>query len=287
MREAIAITFIFCFRAPGFKSGWFAVLGPNAVQFPQNLQRTHYITSLHALNLLYLVVGRNPAYAAAAKKVAARPANFAAESNFAVMTMAYPACLMSRPNAGGTPRSTGTTRRKEIAQQGSALRFLKSADHFGPMMAGAVREYPGAMLDATAFRIVGPKIEAPQARKRHRGGAHRARLQGDVEIGTREPFLAQAPRGGANQQQLGVRRGVAARLDLVVRPPEDLAASAVHEHRADRHLARLGGGSGFAECQGHGRFTGRCHGRKPDRAHRCGQAVAVARRRRGPYICAP
>jgi len=108
-----------------------------------------------------------------------------------------------------------------------------------------------------------------------------------ASVSSRGALDFEAPRDGADQQQFGVRRGVAARLDLVVRPPEDLAASAVHEHRADRHLARLGGGSGFAECQGHGRFTGRCHGRKPDRAHRCGQAVAVARRRRGPYICAP
>jgi len=30
------------------------VLGSIAVQFPQNLQRTHYITSLQLRNLLYL-----------------------------------------------------------------------------------------------------------------------------------------------------------------------------------------------------------------------------------------
>ncbi len=105
------------------------------------------------------------------------------------------------------------------------------------MMTGGVREYPGAVFDTTAFRIVCAEIKTPQSRKGNGGGAHRARLQSHVQIGALESFLPQTPGDVADRQHLGGRRGIAPRLDLVVRPSQDLAPVTIHEHGADRHLA--------------------------------------------------
>ncbi len=93
------------------------------------------------------------------------------------------------------------------------------------------------MIYATAFRIIRAKIKTPQPGEGNSGGAHRAGLQGDVQIGTLESFQTQALGGGADYQQFGMRRGITARLDLIVRPPQHLTTAPVHKHGTDRHLA--------------------------------------------------
>ncbi len=73
-----------------------------------------------------------------------------------------------------------------------------------------------------------------------RAGAHRARLQGHVEIAAIEPLVAQRPRRGADRDDLGVSgrivvlsRAIAGAGDHGAIPDDD---------RADRRFApRLGG----------------------------------------------
>jgi hypothetical protein len=172
------------------------MLGPIAVQFSQNLQRTHYITTISLVNLLYLVAVRNPANAAAGKKLSPAAASTGCGRNFlchvrglgtktqagakapvrAIVTligcpirarahqMHVPICCNARRTASRLRRTAGSSRpprREEGAQQGGTLRFLDAADHLGPVMTGGVGENLRAMLHAAALWVISTEIEPP------------------------------------------------------------------------------------------------------------------------------
>ncbi len=68
--------------------------------------------------------------------------------------------------------------------------LFDAADDLGPVVAGRLGEDAGAVLDAAALGVIGTKIEPADAGEADGGGAHRARLQGDIEIAAIEPGLA-------------------------------------------------------------------------------------------------
>ena len=55
----------------------------------------------------------------------------------------------------------------------------------------------------------------------------------------------------ADRQHLGMGGRVLQLLDPIAEPGEDRPAGAVHQHRADRHLASRAGGRGFRQGQIH------------------------------------
>ena len=92
------------------------------------------------------------------------------------------------------------------------------------------------MLDRAALRVGRGVIEPAQPRVADRAGAHRARLERDVEIAVGQPVLAELARAaGAERDHFGVggRVGVAARA--IAGAGDHLAVA--RQRRADRRLA--------------------------------------------------
>ena len=79
--------------------------------------------------------------------------------------------------------------------------------------------------------------------------AHQARFDGGVDAGALQAVVARLARGGAQRQDLGVRGGIAERDRRVVGPRDDHPVE--DHHRADRHLARIGGPAGLHEREVH------------------------------------
>ena len=101
--------------------------------------------------------------------------------------------------------------------------------------------------------VVGSPYDPPHLSPGDRPGAHDARLDGDVER-TVGQVLAPERRGGGRQRlHLGMRRGVAQRLDQVVPAAHDPAAR--DDDRPDGHLLRLEGLARLAECLAHEPFV--------------------------------
>jgi len=123
------------------------------------------------------------------------------------------------------PRSTSRTSpiAKKGAQQTAGAPFLDPAVNFRPVMGGRLVEQARAMLDCPAFWIVGAEIEPAQAGQGDRGRAHRARLEGNVEIALGEMRGAEPCCAGAQDQHLGVRGRIAIALDPVARGGEKAA----------------------------------------------------------------
>lgn len=65
---------------------------------------------------------------------------------------------------------------EKLFQQFAAFRFLDAAIHFGPVVAGGLREPNGAVLDRSAFGVGGAVIEAANAGMADGRRAHGARL---------------------------------------------------------------------------------------------------------------
>src|SRR5215472_215123 len=105
------------------------------------------------------------------------------------------------------PRSTSRTPpiAKKGAQQTAGMPLLDPAINFGPVMGGRLVEQARAVLDSTSLRVVGAEIEPAQAGQGDCGGAHRARLEGNVEIAFGEMGGAEPCCAGAQDQHLGMR----------------------------------------------------------------------------------
>jgi len=79
--------------------------------------------------------------------------------------------------------------------------------------------------------------------------AHQARFDGGVDAGALQAVVARLARGGAQRQDLGVRGGIVKRDRRVVGPRDDHPVE--DHHRADRHLAGIGGPAGLHERKVH------------------------------------
>ena len=104
------------------------------------------------------------------------------------------------------------------------------------VVAGRLAEDAGAVLDAAALGIGCAVVEPPDARERDGGGAHRARLQGYIEIAPGQSLGAKARAGAPDDQQLGVRRRIVQLPRPVARGGQKRPVRA-NNHGADRHLA--------------------------------------------------
>ena len=104
----------------------------------------------------------------------------------------------------------------------------------------------GAGLDAAALGIIGAEIEPADAGKGDGRRAHRAGLQGDIEIAADQARLAESLSGGADGQDFGMGRGIVELFHAVAGPGDDLTV--LDQNGADRHLAARAGGLGFLKC---------------------------------------
>src|SRR5260221_8386738 len=71
---------------------------------------------------------------------------------------------------------------EEILQQRGRLALADSTINLGAVVAGRLREDARPVLDPAAFRIVGAEIDPAHPEQSDRRGAHRARLERDMEI---------------------------------------------------------------------------------------------------------
>ncbi len=144
---------------------------------------------------------------------------------------------------------------EEVSEECRGVPLGEAGDDLRRVVAGRRRIEPDAVLDRAALRIAGAVIEAADAGERDRPGAHRARLQGDVEIAADEPFRAEDGGGGADCEDLrmGGRIAVGERAVAGGRDHRTVA----HHDRADGHFAPFGGGAGGVERAIH-EAAGRC-----------------------------
>ncbi len=116
-------------------------------------------------------------------------------------------------------------------------------------MAGRAAKEPHTVFHRPALRIAGTEIKPADAREGHRGGAHGAGLQRDIEIAVGKPLRAERGRGLPDRQQLGVRCGIADRQSCGcprARSPRRRARS--RSRPAPRRARR---GAGFVEGKLH------------------------------------
>ena len=102
--------------------------------------------------------------------------------------------------------------------------------------------------------VGGREHQARDPRQRDRSGAHRARLEGDVDGRVREAPSAQRRRRLAQRQQLRVGGRVGSQLPLVAALAQDLLPP--RHHRPDRNVAMACGALGEPEGPAHEHFVG-------------------------------
>jgi len=107
------------------------------------------------------------------------------------------------------------------------------------MVAGRVGEDVRPVLDAAALGIASAEIEPAQPRQRNGRRAHRAGLQGDVDVSLAEPLGADDLAGMADRQHLRMSGGIGKAARLVAGRRQHRAVCC-HDHRADRHFAARG-----------------------------------------------
>src|SRR6516162_754494 len=138
---------------------------------------------------------------------------------------------------GCLPRVTEATPiAKKGAQQIAGAPLLDPAIDFGPVVGGRLVEQARAMLDRAAFRVVGAEIEPAQAGQGDRRGAHRARLEGNVEIALGEMLGGELRGAGTQYQHLGMRGRIVLGLDAVAGGGEKTALT-IDQYGANRYLA--------------------------------------------------
>jgi len=70
-------------------------------------------------------------------------------------------------------------------------------------------------------------------------GAHRARLNRDVDVAIEQTIVADGEPGFAQGNDLGMRRRIIRSDRAIAAAPDDLAVA--HDHRSDRHFAEREG----------------------------------------------
>src|SRR5690349_5924729 len=104
---------------------------------------------------------------------------------------------------------------EEIAQQCRGARAVASTCHRRTVVTGRLGEELRTMQDCAAFRIFRREYQALDACQADRAGAHRARLERDVERRSDEPLVSQLRGCRAQNQLLGVCRRVLAFDDAI------------------------------------------------------------------------
>ena len=146
--------------------------------------------------------------------------------------------LRSRVYPAG-PRTQSADARSRRTQPAPGIPSVAAAEELLQQLAGSRLEHPADDLGLVVQpRVVEDAIERPgraplrvrraedhagDAREHQRPGAHRARLEGDVERRAGEPVVAEPPGGAPQGDDLGVGRRVAPADRPVVRAGDHLA----------------------------------------------------------------
>ena len=152
----------------------------------------------------------------------------------------------------GVSNGSGTPLAEEGAQQIARAALADAAIHLGPVVAGGAREQARAVVDRPGLGVGGAVVETAQAGEADGVGAHRAGLEGDVEVAGREVAAAEAGGGLTDDQDLGMGSGIVALDDAVAVAGQDLSVGG-DDHGTDRNLAAGGGGFGLGKREFHGR----------------------------------
>lgn len=150
---------------------------------------------------------------------------------------------LRRLDAGG---SGGTARAEEVCQHGAALLGEQTGVYLDAMVeAGVVQDEQRAAAGA-CLGVRGGVDEATHPGMEDGGGAHRARLQGDVEIAAEKPVVAEAEAGLTESDNLGVGGGVGVADDAVLAFSQD--AVVMNDDAAHGDLAGLLRLAGLVDC---------------------------------------
>ena len=106
----------------------------------------------------------------------------------------------------------------------------------------------------TAFGVIGAINEALDASLQYRAGAHRARLDRDINRGANEAIIASGFCRGAEREHFRVRRGIAIGDGAVGRARDDTLVQ--HDDAADRDFSGAFSGRGLFEGHAHVNFVG-------------------------------
>jgi hypothetical protein len=114
------------------------------------------------------------------------------------------------------------------------------------VQSGMIEDTQGRMY-STGLSIVGAVDQPANTRLHHGSGAHRARLNGDVQLAISKPVISDRGSSLAQSDDLGVRRRVAVH-DVAIEPTASNPALA-NDDRAHRNFAQferaLGGSQGL------------------------------------------
>lgn len=108
----------------------------------------------------------------------------------------------------------------------------------------------GTVAYATHARIVGTIIDHGDSRGRNGGGAHRAGLKRDPQLGAGQAFGPKRGTGLADCDDFGMGGGVG-KLARAIAGTGQHPAIGPDQHRAHGHLAAQGGCAGLIQRLGH------------------------------------
>ena len=149
----------------------------------------------------------------------------------------------------GTPGSA--PRAEEFAEHRRRGGLADAAEYRRRVVAGRLGEDAGAVVDAARLGIGGAIINPGDPRERDRAGAHRARLESDVEVVADEAVRPECGAGRADRDDLGMR-GRVVKLARAVAGGGDDPPGGIDDDRADRNLAAPRRRLPFGEGGGHG-----------------------------------
>ena len=110
-----------------------------------------------------------------------------------------------------------------------------AAKNVGPMMACRLSEYPGAVDDTSALRVLGGKSDAAEPSQRCGRGTHRAGFEGHPKRAPVQSRLAERFGRCANCHHFRMGGGIEIAAHRVSSFRHDLVAAS--DDRADRHFA--------------------------------------------------
>src|SRR5690606_40414238 len=93
---------------------------------------------------------------------------------------------------------------KKIPQKRRRAPFTDAPVHIRSMMAGGLREYAGAVIDAAPLLIGRAVIEPPEPRKRDGPRTHGTGFQRHMEITADQPFRSQNAASLADGEDFGM-----------------------------------------------------------------------------------
>ena len=141
-----------------------------------------------------------------------------------------------------TPAISLSSLGEKLPQHRRTGLFPKPPIDLWRMVAGALGENPGTMVNATAFGIKRPKIKPPETSERESLSAHGAGFQGDIKITSEQTGCAEALAAGPENKHLCMSGRIVKLFNPVPRSGNNLTGNTLDKDGTHRNLA---GGSGF------------------------------------------